>query len=187
MRSFLYLIMAPAILISITAAAVSADDSGPFKGTFGVKFGYYGQGTMTIDENEYETKDGFCFGGSLDFPITGKFYLGTAIDAAQFKMWNHTEYLLNGGMLLKMRIPTKSGGIQFRPAAGIGYAMLNEIGWVDETDYFTLQIINELVAVVNNKIGVLWDIGLFWALSGGNDEHDISGGPFLLVRMGVSM
>ena len=80
-----------------------------------------------------------------------------------------------------------NGRIQIRPAGGIGYAMRNEIMYIEETSYLTLQFFNDMVIVLNSKIGILWDIGLFWALSGGNDEYDISGGPFLLTRIGVSM
>ncbi|MEW5922582.1 MAG: hypothetical protein AB1746_01200 [Candidatus Zixiibacteriota bacterium] len=182
-----YLIFASILLSIICAQTVGAQDAVKYKGTFGLKFGYYGGGTLEVNTAEWETDPGLCFGTSLDFPLTHNFYLGAAVDVAQFKMWRESEYLLNMALLLKKRIPVGSGSIQIRPAAGLGYAVLNEMAFVDNTDYLTLQILNEFVAVINGKIGMSWDIGLFWALSGGNDIYDISGGPFLMVRMGVSI
>ncbi|PKK82859.1 MAG: hypothetical protein CVT49_11760 [candidate division Zixibacteria bacterium HGW-Zixibacteria-1] len=142
---------------------------------------------MKINDREYETDDGLCFGSSVDFPVSGDFYLGVAVDAAQIKMWHESEYLLNVGLILKKRFSVNNGSLLIRPAAVIGHAMLNEIAWVDNTTYLTFQIFNEVVVVFDGKVGMLWDVGLFWALSGGNDKNDISGGPFLLIRFGLSI
>jgi len=175
------------ILCAIIAPVSSANDISGYKGTFNLKFGYYGGGTMTVDNSEYNTDDGLCFGGGLDFPATRDFYIGVTFDAAQIVLWSKSEYLLNAGLLLKKRFSMNEGRVLFRPAVGIGYAMINEVLWVDESSYLTLQVFNEMVLVASDRFGMLWDIGLFWALSGGNDEHDISGGPFLMMRFGLSM
>lgn len=183
----LYLMIALTLSAIIFPRAVNAQDSTGYKETFGFKIGYYGGGNININTREYETDPGLCFGGNFDIQVSRKFYFGIALDFAQFKMWGESEYIVNGSLIMKHEIPIKHRTLLLRPAVGIGLAMMQEVYWMDNTYYVTLQFFNEFVTIINGKTNLLWDIGLLWELSGGNDIDVITGGPFLLIRFGLSI
>lgn len=187
LRFHIYSIIAWALFIISFPHIVHAQDSIVNKEKLGLKIGYFGGGTMNINSREYETDAGLCFSGNFDMQVARKFYMGIALDLDQVKIWEESKYLVNLSLITKGEIPISKGALLLRPAIGVGMGMLQKIAWLDNTYYVTLQVFNEFVTVINGKTDLLGDIGLLWELSGGSDIDDITGGPFLMVRIGVSI
>ncbi len=172
------------ILGIIVTGTVAGEDTGKKRGMFGVKLGQFGEGTVTVNDTEYDTDAGTTFGVFLDYPITSRLYAGGAFDISNLDFGREEEKLLNAAVTVKYNIAKKNSQLILRPAVQVGYAMLNEVMFIDNSTYITLTVFTEAIFKATDKFGIVTDIGLFWALSGGNDEYDVTGGPMLTLRAG---
>jgi hypothetical protein len=175
------------LLISVAAAD---DDTAKKRGMFGFRIGQYGSGTLTAIEKatdvetEYDTESGTTYGLFLDYPITHRIYVGITFDISKLDFGRAEENLMNGGLAIKYNLTNRNSKIILRPSAQIGYAMLPSTLGYKSTNYITFYASGEIINKVAEKFGIMGDIGLFWGLSGGNNEYDVTGGPMLIIRGG---
>nr|MBN2278237.1 hypothetical protein [candidate division Zixibacteria bacterium] len=153
---------------------------------FGIKFGYYGNGDIVIDNFDYNPDDDVWGGIYLDYPIHKKLYLGAAVDIIQFEYWDDKYYILDISLVTKFRIKTNDPDLFLHPAVGVGYAWAQDIPNYGESDYLTFQFFMEMLYKLTAKQGLVIDMGYLWGPNGGNDRHDITFGPMFIFRGGLA-
>jgi hypothetical protein len=95
------------------------------------------------------------------------------------------EPFLHLALAVKYKVITKNPDFDIKSAFVIGFGFLNEIGGFDDSRYVTTQVTLEFLYRAHRKIGVVNEVGFLWAVSGGNDDADVTGGPFLIYRAGI--
>ncbi len=157
----------------------------------GFKFGSYGSGTLKVDDREYETESGLGAGIFFDYPLKSKFYPGFAFDIYRIKVpifgiRVEKEYLYNFSLTIKREYHIAKKKFYAKPGAGLGFALLKELGVIGNSTHLTAQILSEFYYRLNSDINFLGEAGLFWGLAGSDGDNDISGGPFLFIRAGLA-
>ncbi|MFH2036832.1 MAG: hypothetical protein ABIJ45_10550 [Candidatus Zixiibacteriota bacterium] len=179
----IYIVLTVMISASIALAGENSTDM-----HFGIRAGLFGEGSVDVGNRSFSTESGLCGGIFWDFQVMNKTYLGLAVDIAEIgnNDINLNEHLLNLSLEIKRRFNIENKDIYFRPGIAIGYAFLNEIPYVDLKDsrYITFRGFAEMIAPLNEKSCVFADFGLFWCPSGGDGDIDVTGGPFLQLRLG---
>jgi len=174
-----------------TPAGYSQDDFPKKRGMFGIRIGHVGSGTIKGEEKatgekaEGDSEAVTTYGIYLDYPIMLKLYAGIAIDIAPIELRNENKSIINGGLTVKYTLTNSNSKVIFRPAVQVGYAALPSFSKYKSSNFITLLISGETIIKMADKFGLSADIGLFWGLSGGNNEYDVTGGSMLILRGGL--
>jgi len=155
---------------------------------YSIKFGYYGEGTMTVksddNEAEFDTESGIAFGIAIDVPTDGWLMPGFAFDINEIKFPGDNTMAYNFVGTLKGDFRTSGRSVAIRPGIGAGAALVPEVGYVDNSIHFTFRATNEIIYFFEQGAGILAEIGLIWDLYGNAGEHTVHGGPFFFIRGG---
>lgn len=162
------------------------------RGAFGVKIGTFGGGDIKLDGpspiKKWETKGALGIGVFLDFYLFSKFIVAPTIDINGIKTWEgaETEYMLNPSLSLKYVLRARGSSFAFRPGIGIGYGLLTKTQPVGDSSYLTVAYSLETVVYTSPRFGLLAELKLFTAPSGGDGETDMTtDGAILVARVGI--
>lgn len=186
-RTLLKISAAVIISTALTGQVSYCQSDERAKAVFGIKGGSYSSGTIKIDDTEYETRSGYCFGAFLDYPATEKLYTGITIDISDIRISeNEREPIIDIGVTLKGRLVPPGRKLFFQPGVGIGFAFLKEVQMLDASRYITITFQGEIIYRIGEKTGLLGEVGFLLSPLGGDGDHDVTGGPFTLVRAGFA-
>ncbi len=180
------------ILIFLCASTITAGET---KGIFGVKFGTYGAGTVTLTDKvnnaevDFRTLSNNTFGILLDYPIKSNWLAGLSVDIVSIETKAldtvlHNKSLLNLSLNMKRVINTSGGNFKFQPSIGLGVAMVPKIDEIKASQYTTMRIFVEML-IKPSRLGFLVDVGQTWSLGGGNGDYSIKMGAVTVMRVGI--
>ncbi len=158
-----------------------------------VKVGMIGSGTVDIEGEKIDQETGINVGLAFDFPSGTFLHYGLSMEVMQMNwtaesesyQFDESELMLNIGLEFKGYLPLPAGPLVIRPGIGIGYGALRRLDRFNGTNYLTLRGFGELVYVRDRGPDFLFEGGLWYAPSGGDDETDIKIGPLIFLRAGV--
>ncbi len=185
----LYVVIMFAALLAPNLA--TGETSEGTRAMFGMKFGYFGAGKLTIKEKgttydrDYDTRSDICGGVNLDYRIMPHFYLGGTADMARvYVNERNKEMMLVIGATLKSYFNVGPKELALSPGIGLGYGFLGEVLGVESSQYWILRMTMDFICPVGTRTAIINEIGLFWGVAGGDENYDVTGGPFLLFRSG---
>ncbi len=190
----LRLSLVPALSLATLAVSALAGDMPQRSGAFGIKGGLFGDGTIDIASKhiggyvgDFETDGSYSFGVFFERNIYSPVRAVLSVDIHDVKTITENQSLLDIAVGLKGHIGLPESPFVIRPGVSVGYGYLQKFGWLENSHYTTLKAAAEFALCGHKGTGVLCGVGLLWALSGGNDTYDITGGPMLLTRIGLLM
>jgi len=172
--------------------AISYDPT-PSRSKFGVKGGAIMPATIRVKENgsntDVETDIGVSGGVFLDIPLRKNMFYGVAVDLYDIQVKNFVERrkFFDFSLTVKRRfkLPDKTTELRAGIAAGVGH--LARFGFVSlPTTYLTLKGTFEASFQQSRRFAWLLELSVLSIPSGGNGRFDISAGPTLLARAGLT-
>lgn len=173
-------------------------DAKPDKGLSGIKAGLFGGGTIELGPkhareftNELRTSDSYSLGVFFEQPVYRHLRAAVSIDIHDVKqdIWigSFSETLIDLGLGLKMGGVTSDGRLGLRPGLTMGFGYLRDVDrlGLEPTTYLTVKAYSEFVFYTAGGTGLLFELGLFWAPSGGNGDVRMAAGPMALMRFGL--
>lgn len=175
------------------AAAVRADSFSPGESYTGVKVGYLGAGDIDLQGQKADQRSSFMAGLFFDFPFGTSMHYGVSADllrmdwkadGARYR-FEEQEMLLDVGVNFKATIMSENASLALRPGVGVGFGALRRMDNFSGSNYLTLKAFSELVYFTPGDLSFLLDAGVWYAPSGGDNDHDIKIGPLFTLRFGI--
>jgi hypothetical protein len=190
------------VLTLILAPAISMGQSNnESSALFGIKIGMINGNTFKLSElrgggsyNGLYKKTGLDGGVFFDFPVGQRFYAGVSIeiqgikimtDRDGFLLSNDAKKLLDIGANFKIKIPSAHDAFIFRPGVGLAFGVLSDAPVIENSRFLIGKVFLETVITGGEKSGVVFDIGLWSILKGGNDDYNITMDPTLMLKLGL--
>ena len=158
----------------------------------GVKAGFVSDATLDFDNKttasntfELETSQSWSVQGFLELPLRGNFHSVLALDYNNLGNIGKSEMLLVGSCGARYNWEMNSDRFAIRPGVALGYGYLGDTHVSDAANLLMLNLSSEFVIFSMSGTGFIFETGLLWALTGGNGDYDIDGGPLLQVRGGL--
>ena len=159
----------------------------------GVKVGMLGAGEVDLTGETADQKAGFGAGVFFDFPAGTHLHYGASVDlfSVHWKAntdtysFDATELMMDIGINVKAMLGRENGSFALRPGLGIGFGVLRRMADFNGSNYLTLKAFAEMVYFTPGTIALLLDSGVWYAPSGGDNDHDIKIGPLFYLRAGV--
>lgn len=179
------------LLVSVGSGV--ADDFAPGDSYTGVKVGYLGPGDIDLDGEQADQRSSFAAGLFFDFPFGSRMHYGVSADLLRMDWkadgsrysFEKREVLLDVGINLKLSLTAENSPIMLRPGLGVGFGALRRIDNFSGSNYLTLKGFCELIYFTPGEFDLLLDGGIWYAPSGGDNDHDIRIGPLLVLRFGI--
>jgi hypothetical protein len=158
------------------------------KGVFGIVYGSLGSGDIKFDGRKVTEKDAAGSGGIfLDIPAGRRFQMGVYGEIHQLKgRYIESKPVLNIGLTSKVSLRSHNAQFYFRPGVGVGFAAAPDIYTTGKSFYLTCRGFLDFVLQSRGTVGCFAQIGLLMAPLGGNRDNDITVGPMLLLRGGIT-
>ncbi len=170
------------LLIAIDASAVDAKP----KYYYSIRFGYFGSGTLTVNDFDIDTKSGLAYGFAIDIPTRSSLLYGFTFDAFELKFSSEKSHAYSVAFSLKYDVVSGEGKFAFRPGIAGGIAITPDIGdYIEKSYNFTFRAATDLIYFIDPKVSLVGEIGAIWDIYGRAGDDDLSGGPFLFIRGGV--
>jgi hypothetical protein len=181
------------LLVAGTWSSVNAYDSG--ESYTGVKLGFIGSGGVDVDHASVEQQAGPSASFFFDLPLGSRLHYGLSTDLHKMS-WtgerlmyqvDETGWLLDLGVNLKGDFMSDNSPLGFRPGVGVGVGFLgkmDELG-VAGSSYIILRTFAEVVYALPSDLMFVFEGGIWYAPSGGDNLTDVSIGPLFLLRGGV--
>jgi hypothetical protein len=182
----IYLTIALAVMFACSAAH---GQSGHMSG---LKVGMSSAGHVRIGDTKLGHDNSLTVGFFGDMPAGDYFSYGMAVDllwmdwsggAESFDL-PRSEALLDASLNFKACVSCLDGQLTFRPGVGIGYGVMRRRAVLNGTNYLTLKAFIETIYALPGDHGVLAEVGVWQAPSGGDDDTLVHIGPLLLLRVG---
>jgi hypothetical protein len=182
-----------AVSFIIPCAVTAAGDFEEGESFTGFKFGVLGPGQVDLGSQNADQKTSFGGGVFFDFPFGAHFHYGASADLYRMHWtadgerfnFDSEELLLDVGINVKASLSSENSSFAFRPGVGIGFGALRRMAGFGGSNYLTLKAFSEAVYFTPGELAFLLDAGVWYAPSGGDNEHDIKIGPLFLIRAGV--
>jgi len=155
------------------------------RGLFGFRGGIINSTNIKIDGRKFDANVALTAGILFDFPMTHKSTFGFTADIIDVQVASERQKALDVGVAFKYAAYKKESQMALKPGFGVGYAYLAHWKLLNASGYLTLKLFLETLFYSNHKYAWLADFDIFWAPVGGNEEHDVSYGPALMVRFGL--
>jgi len=161
----------------------------------GVKLGVIGSGAVDVAGHDVDHSTSLTAGCFFDFPFGSKFHYGLSADflrmdwqAADYPIpFEQSEWFLDLGINFKGNFVDENSQLGFRPGLGIGFGFLRkmETAGVSNSSYLTLKAFAEIIYFTPGDLIFLFDCGIWYAPSGGDNLTDVKIGPLVFLRGGV--
>ena len=152
---------------------------------FGIKIGIFGDGDIKIDDKRISVEGGNIYGAFLDIPVYKRLCTGFAVDIGDYDFRVENSQFLDVSLVLKLKLGNPNQKVFLRPAVAFGYGKLNKVLNLSESSYFTIQVFSELLLMLNNRLGILCDLGWLSAPSGGDDTYSVTASSRVMLRAGI--
>jgi hypothetical protein len=158
----------------------------------GVKIGMSSAGDVRIDDAELTHSNSLTVGFFGDLPWGDHFSYGMAVDLLWMN-WSggaesfdlpRSEALLDVSLNFKGEVSCFDDQLAVRPGVGIGFGTMRRRATLNGTNYLTLKAFVETIYSLPGDRGILAEIGVWQAPSGGDDDTLVHIGPLLLLRFG---
>jgi hypothetical protein len=158
----------------------------------GVKIGISSAGDVRIDDAELTHSNSLTVGFFGDLPWGDHFSYGMAVDLLWMN-WSggaesfdlpRSEALLDVSLNFKGEVSCFDDQLAVRPGVGIGFGTMRRRATLSGTNYLTLKAFVETIYSLPGDRGILAEIGVWQAPSGGDDDTLVHIGPLLLLRFG---
>ena len=179
--------------MQLSAATARADSFAPGDSYTGIKVGYIGTGDVDLEGQKADQRSSFGAGLFFDFPFGNRMHYGVSgdllrmnwkADGARYR-FEEQEMMLDVGVNFKATLMSENGPVAVRPGVGIGFGALRRMADFSGSNYLTLKAFTEVVFFTPGDVAFLVDGGVWYAPSGGDNDHDIKIGPLLVVRFGI--
>ena len=182
-----------AVIILGMGSPVDAYDTGV--SYTGVKLGLISSGSVDIDDDSDKQRAGLSAGFFFDLPLGSRLHYGLSTDLHKMS-WqgerftnrvDETGWLLDLGVNLKGNFVNEDSPFGFRPGIGAGVGFLGKMDalGVSGSSYVTLRAFAEIVYFSPGDLMFVFEGGVWYAPSGGDNVTDVSIGPLLTIRGGV--
>ena len=141
--------------------------------------------TTSSNTFELETNQSWTVQGFVELPLRGNFHSILSLDYNNLGDLGKSEMLLTGSYGVRYHWEMNNARFAIRPGIALGYGYLGDTHVSDAASLLMLNLSSEFVIFSMSGTGFIFETGLLWALTGGNDAYDIDGGPLLQVRGGL--
>jgi len=182
-----------ALIIFSAGSSANAYDSGV--SYTGIKLGLISSGSVDIDDNSDNQGAGLSAGFFFDLPLGSRLHYGLSTDLHKMswsgERWNNrideTGWLLDLGVNLKGNLISEDGPLGIRPGVGAGLGFLGKMDGlgVSGSSYVIVRAFAEMVYFSPSDVMFVFEGGVWYAPSGGDNVTDVSIGPLLIIRGGV--
>ena len=182
-----------AVIIAGMWSSADAYDSGV--SYTGIKLGLIGSGGVDIDDDGANQQTGLSAGFFFDLPLGSRLHYGLSTDLHKMswsgERWNsrvdETGWLLDLGVNLKGDFVSENSPLGFRPGIGTGVGFLGRMDGlgVSGSSYIILRAFAEIVYFSPSDLTFVFEGGVWYSPSGGDNVTDVTIGPLLTFRGGV--
>jgi len=179
----------------LIAVPLQASDYEEGESYTGVKVGLIGSGEVKVSGEIIDQNASFMAGFFFDLPFGSKFHYGLSADfvnmnwqaAGTDRDFKESRGLLDLGINLKGNFVGEDSPVGLRPGVGIGFGVLRGMddAGIGGSTYLTLKAFAEIVYFTPGDLIFLFDAGVWYAPSGGDNALDIAIGPLVFLRGGV--
>ena len=155
------------------------------RGVFGFRGGIINATNIKIDGQKFDANVALTAGVLFDFPLTHKSTFGFTADLIDVQVASERQKALDVGMAFKYAVYKKEKMMSLKPGFGIGYSYLAHWRLLNASGYLTLKLFLETLFYSSHRYAWLFDFDIFWAPVGGNNEHDVTYGPAVMIRFGL--
>lgn len=159
---------------------------------FGLKAGIINQTFFRVvgKSPEFVTEDmrtrvGFTGELFFDIPTNEWMMVSVAVDMNDIHVDATRTQMLDLSLSFKFPFYKEFSNVAWRPTFGVGYGYLGEVDLLEKSSYTTLRAGVELVFYSQQRYAYLGEVLVYSSPWGENDEHKISFGPVVLIRLGV--
>ena len=131
------------------------------------------------------TRVGFSWQLFFDLPVRHWLIASLSFEMQDIHVFSERHQMLDIGLSLKRPIYKEASQLAWRPVIGIGYAYLGQGQTLEKSGYTTLRAGLEGIFYAEKRHAFLGEFIVYGSISGGNDDHDITFGPVVLLRLGV--
>ena len=182
-----------ALIIFSAGSSANAYDSGV--SYTGIKLGLISSGSVDIDDNSDNQRAGLSAGFFFDLPLGSRLHYGLSTDLHKMS-WSgerldyrvdETGWLLDLGVNLKGNLVNEDSPLGVRPGVGAGLGFLGKMDGlgVSGSGYVIVRAFAEIVYFSPSDVMFVFEGGVWYAPSGGDNVTDVSIGPLLIIRGGV--
>jgi hypothetical protein len=182
-----------AVVILGVGSSAKAYDSGV--SYTGVKLGLISSGSVGTDDDSDKQKNGLSAGFFFDLPLGSRLHYGLSTDLHKMSWFgdrgntrvDETGWLLDLGVNLKGNLINEDSPLGLRPGVGAGVGFLGKMDGlgVSGSSYVILRAFAEIVYFSPDDLMFVFEGGVWYAPSGGDNVTDVSIGPLFLLRGGV--
>jgi hypothetical protein len=182
-----------AVAILGVGSSANAYDSGV--SYTGVKLGLISSGSVDTDDGSDKQQTGLSAGFFFDLPLGSRLHYGLSTDLHKMSWFgdrgntrvDETGWLLDLGVNLKGNLIDEDSPLSLRPGVGAGVGFLGKMDGlgVSGSSYVILRAFAEIVYFSPGDLMLVFEGGVWYAPSGGDNVTDVSIGPLFLLRGGV--
>jgi len=149
----------------------------------GFKLGMVAAGEAWAGDASDDGELSWSIGGFYDYPLSEKLHGGVALDIEEFAFsYYDSEVHTCFSLSLKALIQKSPGTTAWRPGFYLGYGTLSGF----DAKFFDVGATLEVVFASEGSINWLAELAVIGGPSGGNDAFDMSYGPGIRLRGGIS-
>lgn len=192
---FLILVPSVVILLAIPGFAQSTISSAPHwnkAGFYSMRLGFLSSGRAHVDGKEQNVIAGFTFGVAMDFRAKSHWYYGVSFDIHRQYLYHIGQYFIDAAATVKYMHLGSQSKVGFRPGAAVGFGRLAVVRTLDTiylnpSNFMTLKGTLEIIFFSDLKSAFFGEVGIWYAVCGREESHDLWLGPQALLRVGVML
>ncbi len=156
---------------------------------FNVKAGGLFSGTVNVEGFEVDTKMSPIFKAEFDGILVPKLSMGAYLlfSPVGIKDIDEKFNTLSIGFTIKPRF-TVNESVQIRPGLAVGYNRINNDDVMgDPSKGLNVGFQFEVMKPINEKTGVVGELGFFSQPAGGNEDADVTFAPIVYLMVGIEL
>jgi hypothetical protein len=179
--------------LAFLCTPVLGDEFTPGESYTGIEAGFLGSGRVELTGERADQRFSYGAGIFFDFPFGAHMHYGVSADLLQMNWsaksrsydFEQREMMLDVGINFKATLTAENSPIALRPGIGVGFGALRRLDGFSGSNYLTLKAFSELVYFTPGDLAFLVDGGVWYAPTGGDNDHDITIGPLMILRFGI--
>lgn len=175
------------LVLTLWASCVFAQTPESFG--FNIKAGGLFSGKVNVEGFDVDTKMSPIFKAEIDGIIVPKLSMGAYLLYSPLGIEDVDEKFntLSIGLTLKPRF-TVNESVQIRPGLAVGYNRINNDDFMDDPSKgLNVGFQLEVMKAINEKTGIVGELGFFSQPAGGNDDVEITFAPIVYLMVGIEL